>query len=186
MRMFVAVLPDAAVSTAVDRLLPDALSGTGWRAVTPRRRHVTLRFLADADPDAVAEALRRDLAGLPAPALRTVGAGVFGSALWLGVRTDGPQDWRRLLVAAGADPDEHVAHLTVARRPGPARARGPGPGAASAAVPSGLVEHRGPLWRPGEVRLVASGNPYRLVAAFPLVGGDARRAGADEPVGPPG
>ncbi|HEY2222995.1 2'-5' RNA ligase family protein [Actinomycetospora sp.] len=175
MRLFVAVVPDAAVTAAIDALLPPALTGTGWRAVAPGRRHVTLRFLADADPAVTAAALRRDLAGAPAPRLRTTGAGVFGTALWLGVRVADPAGWEALLRAVGTDPGEHVAHLTVARgRDGD--------------VPETLAGHRGPAWAPGEVLLVASGTPYRVVDEFPLVGGGARPgdgAGGDGTVGPP-
>jgi 2'-5' RNA ligase len=180
-RLFVALVPDAAVTAAVDALLPAALAGTGWRAVDPERRHVTLRFLADADPVATAGALRRDLAGLPAPTLHTAGAGVFGTALWLGVGGLGvgvgvAEGWARLLRAAGADPDSHVAHLTVAR-------------GRDGTVPETLAGHRGPSWTPGEVLLVASGTPYRVVEEFPLVGGGARAGGmtgGHGTVGPPG
>lgn len=176
MRLFVAVVPDADVTAAVDALLPSVLSGTGWRAVAPGRRHVTLRFLADADPAVVAASLRRDLSGASAPSLRTAGAGVFGTALWLGVRVADPAGWEGLLRAVGSDPGEHVAHLTVAR-------------GRDGTVPEALVGHRGPVWSPGEVLLVASGSPYRVVEEFPLVGGGARPGdwtGGDEAVGPPG
>jgi 2'-5' RNA ligase len=171
-RLFVALVPDATVTAAVDALLPVALAGTGWRAVDPGRRHVTLRFLADADPAATAGALRRDVAGLPAPTLHTAGAGVFGTALWLGVgvgvgvaNTDADAGgWARLLRAVGTDPDSHVAHLTVAR-------------GRDGTVPEILAGHRGPSWTPGEVLLLASGTPYRVVEEFPLVGGGARPGG---------
>ncbi|MDL5156299.1 2'-5' RNA ligase family protein [Actinomycetospora termitidis] len=166
MRLFVAVLPDEAANAAADTDLELALRrdphGGRWRAVARERRHVTLRFHADADPDEVAAELGERLAGGERPALRCAGAGRFGTALWLGVETVGAAAaWDRLLVAAGADPAEHVAHLTVAR----ARGRSP-------SVPPGLAEHRGPVWTPDEVVVVASGTPYRVVARFPLVGGD--------------
>ncbi|MCD2197207.1 hypothetical protein LQ327_27930 [Actinomycetospora endophytica] len=176
MRLFVAVLPDEAVTAAVGAALERALPGTGWRAVAPERRHVTLRFLADAAPDVTAATLRRDLAGVLAPTLHTTGAGVFGTALWLGVRPERPEAWRDLLVAVGTDPGGHVAHLTVAR-------------GRDGTVPEGLAGHRGPAWTPGAVLLVASGTPYRVVEEFPLVGGGARPrdgAGGDEAVGPLG
>jgi 2'-5' RNA ligase len=189
-RLFVAVLPDDAVSAAADAALEQALRrdphGGRWRPVAADRRHVTLRFLADADPDATAATLRRELAGIPTTTVHTAGAGVFGTALWLAVRPDDPERWRRLLVAVGADPDSHVAHLTVARRRGPERGR---PGERVPGVPSGLAEHRGPAWTPGAAVLVASGVPYRVLERFPLVGGGAGRGegtGGDEPVGPPG
>ena len=142
MRLFVALVPDAAVTAAVDAArCPPRCPAPGWRAVAPARRHVTLRFLADADPAATAGALRRDLAGLPAPTLHTAGAGVFGTALWLGRSSPAdPAGWARLLRAAGADPDSHVAHLTVAR------------GRGRPTVPADLAGHRGPSWTPGEVR----------------------------------
>ncbi|NMO89931.1 2'-5' RNA ligase family protein [Actinomycetospora sp. TBRC 11914] len=173
MRLFVAVLPDDAVDAAVDAALERALrpgpDGDRWRPVARERRHVTLRFLADADPGDVAATLRRDLAGLPAPRLRPEGAGVFGTALWLGIRPDDGEGWSRLVAAAGADPGEHVAHLTVAR----CRGRAP-------AVPPGLDAHRGPAWTPREAVLVAGGTPYRVLERFALV----ESPGGGEGVGP--
>jgi RNA 2',3'-cyclic 3'-phosphodiesterase len=83
-RLFVAVLPDPAVDRAIDAALEVALRGAHagrWRPVAPSRRHVTLRFHADADPGEVAADLRARLAGRPAPTLRCAGAGVFGTAL---------------------------------------------------------------------------------------------------------
>ena len=182
MRLFVAVVPDAAVDRAVDAALEVALrrgpDAGRWRPVASSRRHVTLRFLADADPAEVAADLRIDLAGCPAPTLRCAGAGVFGTALWLGVHPDDPAGWAHLVTATGADAGAHVAHLTVAR------ARGAVP-----AVPPGLAGHRGPAWTPAEVLLVASGVSYRVVDRFPLVGGGARpggETGGDGAVGPHG
>jgi 2'-5' RNA ligase len=182
-RLFVAVLPDAAVDRAVDAALEVALrrapDGGRWRPVASSRRHVTLRFHADADPAEVSAGLRAELAGRAAPTLRLAGAGVFGTALWLGVHPDDPAAWTDLVAATGADPDTHVPHLTVAR------ARG----AAAAAVPPGLAGHCGPAWTAGEVVLVASGVPYRVLDRFPLVGGGAGpggETGGDEAVGPHG
>ena len=161
-RCFVAVLPDDAVTAAVDRGVAAAVPpGSSWRPVAPERRHVTLSFRADADPDELAASLRPRLAGLPAPGLHCAGAGIFGTALWLGVRPDDRRCWSGLLMAVGADPAGHVAHLTVAR----ARGR---PGA----VPEGLQGRHGPSWTPGEVVLVASGVPHRVLERFPLAGGD--------------
>jgi 2'-5' RNA ligase len=181
-RLFVAVVPDAAVDRAVDAALEVALrrapDAGRWRPVALSRRHVTLRFHADADPAEVSAGLRRDLAGREAPTLRCAGAGVFGTALWVGVHPDDPAGWTDLLRATGADPDAHVAHLTVAR------ARGAAP-----AVPPGLAEHRGPAWSATEVVLVASGEPYQVLDRFPLVGGGGRpggETGGDGPVGPHG
>lgn len=165
-RLFVAVFPDAAVGAAVDTVVAGLDDGS-WRPVARERRHVTLRFHADADPDEVAADLRRGLAGAVGTGLRCAGAGVFGSALWLGVRPDDRSSWAALLRAVGTDPADHVAHLTVARGRGP--------------VPAALREHDGPRWRPDTVALVASGSPYRVIERFPLVGAP----GADEAVGGP-
>lgn len=176
MRLFVAVVPDAAATAALDALVLPALVGTGWRPVAPERRHVTLRFLPDADPVAVAGSLGGSLAGLPAPVLHTSGAGVFGTALWLGVRAADADGWAQLLRAVGTDPDEHVAHLTVAR-------------GRDGAAPEALAAHRGPSWAPAALRLVASGTPYRVLEEFPLVGGGpppGDGAGGDGAVGPLG
>jgi 2'-5' RNA ligase len=170
-RLFVAVFPDEAVNVAVDGVV--AGLDDAWRPVARARRHVTLRFLPDADPDAVADDLRRGLDGAATTDLHCAGAGVFGTALWLGVRPDRDPEqhadrgstWADLLRAVGTDPAGHVAHLTVARGSGP--------------VPDALHDHHGPRWRPDAVALVASGTPYRVLERFPLVG----PPGADEAVG---
>lgn len=152
MRLFVAVFPDETANAAVDDAVA-RLDGTSWRPVARERRHVTLRFHADADPEAVAADLRRALdRRAPVPTLHCRGAGVFGTALWLGVHPDDGSAWERLLLAVGADPAGHVAHLTVARGRGP--------------VPDVLREHHGPSWRPEAVVLVASGTPYRVLGRF--------------------
>ncbi|WP_018334689.1 2'-5' RNA ligase family protein [Actinomycetospora chiangmaiensis] len=167
MRLFVAVFPDEAVNAAVDAVVAD-LDRDRWRPVARERRHVTLRFHADADPGAVAADLRRGLAGGTATTgLHCAGAGVFGSALWLGVHPDDEPAWQRVLQAVATDPADHVAHLTVARGSGP--------------VPAALRDHHGPRWRPDAVALVASGTPYRVLERLPLVGAP----GADEAVGGP-
>jgi 2'-5' RNA ligase len=161
-RCFVAVFPDEAVNRAVDEVVAAAVPpGSPWRPVARERRHVTLRFHGDADPGELADALRPRLAGLPAPTLQCSGAGVFGTALWLGVLPDEEVRWSGLLAAVGADAGEHVAHLTVGR----ARGR-------AVAVPPGLEGRHGPSWTPGEAVLVASGSPYGVLERFPLVGGD--------------
>ncbi|GAA4854233.1 hypothetical protein GCM10023201_55160 [Actinomycetospora corticicola] len=152
MRLFVAVSPDETVNVAIDAAVA-GLDGASWRPVARERRHVTLRFHADADPEVVAVDLQRALDGRPAvPSLHCRGAGTFGTALWLGVHPDDGAAWERLLLAVGADPAGHVAHLTVARGRGP--------------VPDVLREHHGPPWRPDAVVLVASGTPYRVLGRF--------------------
>ncbi|WP_433799229.1 2'-5' RNA ligase family protein [Actinomycetospora sp. CA-084318] len=172
MRLFVAVFPDDTVNAAVDAALELALrrgpDGGRWRPVARERRHVTLRFHADAEPDEVAAGLRG--APLRAPTLSCAGTGIFGTALWLGVHADDRDTWHTLLRAVGTDPADHVAHLTIAR------CRGHVP-----AVPPGLDGHAGPHWTPRAVVLVASGSPYRVLEEFPLVA----TPGADEVVGGP-
>lgn len=159
MRLFTAVWPDAVANADVDARLRAADVGDPWRPTAPERRHVTLRFHGGGDPtdrDALAERLRAadPPAGLR---LRVRGAGVFGtapgsSALWLGVEPDDPARLDALVVAAGGDPREHVAHLTIAR----SRRRRP--------VPPTLPTGPGPWWPVTAVDLVASGTPYRRVA----------------------
>lgn len=174
MRLFVAVFPDEAVNAAVDAVVVD-LDPDHWRVAARERRHVTLRFHADADPDRVAADLRRDLVGSVTTGLRCRGAGTFGSALWLGVVPDEEAEqhadrgsaWATLLRAVGSDPADHVAHLTVARGRGP--------------VPATVQAYEGPRWIPRTVALVASGSPYRVLEEFALV----RPPGADEAVGGP-
>ena len=163
MRLFTAVFPDAAVTAAVAAVVAAAVDPATWRAVAPQRRHVTLCFHGDADPDTLASALRARATGLPAPRLRCAGAGIFGEALWLGVTADPPDPLTALVVAAGGDPANHAGHLTVARRRRGAPRRRP--------VPAAMAAHVGPGWTPGEVVLVASGNPYVLVERVALTTG---------------
>jgi len=162
-RLFTAVFPDAGVTAAVDAVVAAAVDPTTWRVVAPERRHVTLCFHGDADPDALASALRERATGLPAPHLRCTGAGIFGDALWLGVTADPPDPVTALVVAAGGDAAGHVGHLTVARRRRGAPRRSP--------VPAALAAHVGPVWTPTEVALVASGDPYVLVERVALTTG---------------
>jgi len=146
-RLFTALWPPAEVVDHLTARLPQRWP-SGIRAVPPARWHVTLRFHGDdADPDGCAPSLPQ-LGGLAVPRLRLAGSGSFRGALWVGVQAGGAADARaltELAVAAGADPDDFRAHLTLARW-----RRGPGPSADL------LRGYRGPQWSPAEVLLVAS------------------------------
>jgi 2'-5' RNA ligase len=65
-RLFVAVRPPETVADDLDRLPRPAAGGVRWEP--PERWHITLCFLASADPAAVTDAL--DRARLPAAAFR--------------------------------------------------------------------------------------------------------------------
>lgn len=167
MRLFTALWPPAeAVSALV------AATGEpppGWRAVDPASWHLTLVFHGEADPGVLARQLDRAAGGLPAPRLRIAGAGAFSGVRWAGVQADAPERLAHLVTAAGGDPAEFVAHLTVLRR-----RRRPGP-AADPAPAAPWAPHEGPWWRPQEVLLMASepakgGSRYRPVHRVPLAG----------------
>lgn len=165
MRLFTALWPDEAVGADVDALLARHLDPASWRPVAPARRHVTLCFHADADPQERRDALRTvPVARVVGLRLRCRGAGRFGDALWLGVEPDDPDRLAALVVAAGDDPATHVGHLTVARRRSGGRRVAPRTaGDAPLPVPPGVAAHEGPWWSPAEVTLVAGGQPYRVV-----------------------
>ena len=114
MRLFTALWPPAeAVSALV------AATGEpppGWRAVDPASWHLTLAFHGEADPGVLARQLDRAAGGLAAPKLRIAGAGSFVGVRWAGVQVDAPERLAHLVTAAGGDPAEFVAHLTVLRR----------------------------------------------------------------------
>jgi len=125
----------------------------GFRFLPPERWHLTLRFHGDdADPAELGEQLaERVRAAAPAPPrMRLAGAGAFASVLWLAVEPAGEPDergLRELVRAAGGEPEEHRAHVTVARwRRG--RARG--------ALAGLLADYAGPWFDVGEVALVRS------------------------------
>jgi 2'-5' RNA ligase len=173
-RLFVAIWPDAGARAALRGDLAAAQAAHPALRWQPEERwHVTLAFLGDADTGAAArrlEALARH--GLPeAEPVRTIGAGVFGSVLWVGL-DHGP--WLRDLAGRVQD-TLHVedrrfrAHVTVARGRG-----ADGSTLARAAAPT-LADHLGPHWLPAEVTLVASrGGPdpaYHVRHAWPLAGG---------------
>jgi 2'-5' RNA ligase len=144
----------------------------GFRFVPADRWHLTLRFHGDdADPEELGAQLaeRVRTAELAAPRLRLAGAGTFANVLWLAVEPAGEQDersLRALVRAAGGEPDEHRAHVTVARwRRG--RARGE--------LAALLADHAGPWFTADEVVLVRSdhrpgGAEYATVRRVPLGG----------------
>ena len=108
----------AAITEVAQAIVPEL------RWIPMANWHVTLCFHGEDEvADRWAE-LRPRLTGLPAPTLRLAGGGTFAGVLWVGVRPAGAADATALAglaEAAGADPDEYTAHLTVARwraRPG--------------------------------------------------------------------
>lgn len=147
MSLFTALFPpEDAVAELHAVLRPVRRAHPRLRWVDPRRWHVTLRFLGEAEPDPATQ-----LAGLdrvPAPVLRLRGSGHFRQVLWIGV--DGPL--AGLGEAAGAPPDWRP-HLTVARG-------GPLP----------HVEFTGREWTATEVALVRSrpGEGYTVLDRVPL------------------
>ncbi|HEY1969284.1 MAG TPA: 2'-5' RNA ligase family protein [Pseudonocardia sp.] len=158
LRLFTALWPDEAVVHALStRLAGYTEAGehrgwppAGWRVTPPDRWHVTLCFHGDADRAELTERLATRAAGRPAPWLRLAGAVRFPAVLAAAVRPASPADaeaFAGLVSAAGGEPAEHRAHLTVARaRRGHSRPAGRGP----------LDDYRGPWWCPAEVCLVHS------------------------------
>ena len=145
-----------------------------FRFVPASKWHLTLRFHGSAEPGPLSERLDRRVAGLTGrPHLRLTGAGAFRSVLWVGAEPASGRDaelLRELVRAAGGDPEEFRAHLTVARwnagRPSGGRLTGL------------LRAYSGPWWEVGEVALVrsdqeAEGSAYRTVHRVRLGGPDA-------------
>ncbi len=170
MRLFTALWPSSEAVAALDSELVSAgldWPPEGWRRIPPPRWHLTLCFHGDdADPGIEARRLEAALAGRPAPLLRLAGAGFLPRLGYAVVTAAGPADLVALgdLVAgAGAVPDGRP-YVAVARARS-ARAWPP--------ADSPLHRHRGPWWRPGEVRLVHSSRTpspprYRVVHRVPL------------------
>ena len=167
MRLFAALwLPDDAVE-ALRGAGGAAEPPPGWRAVDPATWHVTLVFYGEADPGVLARRLDRAALGLPAPRLRTAGAGAFDGVRWAGVRAEPTADLHALVEVAGGRREGFVPHVTVLRR----RAR-PGP-AAVADPPVPWAAHEGPWWSAADLLLVSSeaargGSRYRVVHRVPL------------------
>ncbi|HEY4421662.1 MAG TPA: 2'-5' RNA ligase family protein [Pseudonocardia sp.] len=167
MRLFTALWPPAEAVSAL--VAATGVPPSGWRAVEPASWHLTLAFHGEADPGVLARRLDRAAGGLAAPKLRIAGAGSFPGVRWAGVQADAPERLDLLVRAAGGDPAEFVAHLTVLRR-----RRRPGQGADPVpATP--WASHEGPWWRAQEVLLMVSepakgGARYRPVHRVPLAG----------------
>lgn len=168
-RLFTALWPAAEAIASLDGELTECRDWPpdGWRAIPTHRWHLTLCFHGETDPGVLARQLDARASGLVAPWLRLAGAVSFPRVMAVGVRSAGDADVTALdalVTAAGADPDDYRAHVTVARSKGRRRAsRADGP----------LREHRGPWWRPVEVCLVGSelrpGGPrYTVLHRVPL------------------
>lgn len=159
-RLFVAAWPDAPTRRALAALpVDDAL-----RRVPPRYWHVTLRFLGESDPRAVADALRG--ASLPM-VTATLGATVDHMGRQLVVPVAGVEPLEAAIRTAtgtiGEPPRRRfVGHLTLARVP---RGADPTGSPVLGAAVSGSFDIT-------EVALVESelrptGAVYRILATFP-------------------
>ncbi|MCW2612973.1 MAG: 2-5 ligase [Cryptosporangiaceae bacterium] len=157
-RLFAAVYPSEAARTDLAATLSRrSLAG---RSVRPAQWHLTLAFL-DGVPDGrlpeVRAAVAQAAAEVPAFTLRLVGAGAFGSVVWVGAGGDTEplgrlaEELRGRLAGAGfaIDPRPFRAHLTVARG---VHTRRPEVAAGLAA----LANHDGPPWTVRQVVLVRS------------------------------
>ncbi len=122
-RLFTAFRPpDAALDqlatrvAAVGDIAGAVVDGLRW---IPRGNwHITLCFYGEDDVASRWSELLPRLVGRRAPRLRLAGGGTFGGVLWVGVQPAEPADataLAQLAEAAGADPAEFTAHLTVAR-----------------------------------------------------------------------
>jgi 2'-5' RNA ligase len=153
----------------------------GWRRVPPHRWHLPLCCLGDdADPGIEARRLETALTGRAAPRLRLAGAGFLPRVGYAEIAPAGPADVAALaelvavaggVAASGGVSSGRPPHVAVVRAR-TARAWPPADGP--------LHRHRGPWWRPGEVRLVHSSHTpspprYRVVHRVPL----ARREATD-------
>ena len=138
----------AAIAPVAESIVPDLR----W---TPRANwHVTLCFHGEDDVAARWATLLPRLTGLPAPKLRLAGGGTFGGVLWVGVRPSSPADAAALAglaEAAGADPADYTAHLTVGRW----RAR-PGARIDIRGLSGLFADYTGEWFAPGEVALMRS------------------------------
>ncbi|HEX3781590.1 MAG TPA: 2'-5' RNA ligase family protein [Pseudonocardiaceae bacterium] len=167
-------LLDAFDATHADRAAADLRRSPqeGW--------HVTLGFYGEDDLDTRRDWLRPRLSGLRAPRLRLAGAGTFAGVLWAGVRPDGPADaaaLTELAVAAGAEPEEYVPHLSLARwrrRHEPA-AHGRDP-VDVRGLTALLTDYTGPWFLPTEAYLMRSesvpnGHRYHVEDRLSLIAG---------------
>ncbi|MDE0654288.1 MAG: hypothetical protein OXI26_11625 [bacterium] len=157
-RLFVAVWPPGDALDALVALPRPPIPGLRW--TDPRRLHVTMRFLGDADEEAALAAL----GGERFPAARvTLGPGVerLGRGV-LVVPAGGLEDLAAAVVAATAhlgQPPPHrpfAGHVTVARYRGK--------------PPAGYAPPISAAFRATEIALVSSDPPgtYHTVATFAL------------------
>jgi 2'-5' RNA ligase len=129
-RAFVALsVPEAHRASLAAHLAECARRAPGHRWLEPDALHLTLRFLGDLEPPALAR-VRREMAGLRATSFRLAlgGTGWFGPrpaprVVWLGLRegldasTALASAVEAACVAAGMEPDSRGfrAHVTLAR-----------------------------------------------------------------------
>ncbi|ASO19399.1 2'-5' RNA ligase [Actinoalloteichus hoggarensis] len=160
MRLFTTLWPTSAVVDDLRATLTrirdrrPGIAGPGLRFGPETEWHVTLAFHGeDVDSAPVADRLRALMTGLTSPRLRIAGAGTFAKVLWARVV---PEDdaaaaaLTALVSAAGGDPADYQAHLTLARwRP---------PADEPKALTAALADYVGPSWRPAEASLVESGS----------------------------
>ena len=145
-RLFVCVWPPDHVREVLELL--HRKDQVGARFVPPERWHVTLRFLGDADPNVVAEAL--DHARFAATTVRLGPAVDIGGERTLFVPATGADDLaaevRRTTRELGDQPlrDRFLGHVTIARLKKRAN------------MPRALGELVDASWEPSEVALVES------------------------------
>ena len=167
MRLFVALWPPPEVVGLLEALPRPVLPGLRW--TTEDQWHVTLRFLGEADPTEVEEALRGT--EWPVRPVAVMGETVqrFGREI-LYVPVAGVEELAAAVAASTADlgrppPDRpFTGHLTLARARGRRGDVRPGVGARL---------QRTARWEVAEATLVASrldraGARYEVVARFPL------------------
>jgi 2'-5' RNA ligase len=116
-RLFVAVWPPTDVVTALHTIPRPDERGVRW--VAPATWHMTLRFLGDADPDAVAS--RLDATALPAAVARLGPTVSRFNRAFVVVPVAGLDELAAAVAAATADigqppdPRPFAGHLTLAR-----------------------------------------------------------------------
>jgi 2'-5' RNA ligase len=172
-RLFFALWPDAATSSALATIAREVALESGGRATVPGNVHLTLAFLGD-QPARVACALSAAAGRISAPPFDLVFDKVESwrktAIAWAGVRSVPPRlvalhdSVARLLLATGIEPDNRpfAVHITLARR-------------VETAVRRPLVP---PLtWRVATFALVASdlspaGARYRVLSSWPLIAND--------------
>ena len=164
-RLFACVRPDDGAVAALEEL--HRKDQRGVRFTTPDTWHVTLRFLGEADPGAVASALAR--------------AEFRPTTVELGPAVDVGRPRLLLVPASGAD-DLAAEAVRVTRHLGDAPVRRRFAGHVTIArmqrganVPRALGELVHAAWRPSEVELVESrlrpdGARHEVLATFPIAG----------------